>query len=73
MSLDLRKLYLKDLTLLGCTAQTRESFGRLVHYIESGEIKPLVAKVYPLREIVQAQAEFMTRRHIGKIVVTLAA
>jgi len=30
-------------------------FANLVGYIERGEIKPLVASVYPLRDIVAAQ------------------
>lgn len=69
VSLDLRSLYLKDLTFLGCTAQHSDVFQNLVGYIERGEIKPLVAKTYPLKDIVLAQQEFQLKKHIGKIVL----
>lgn len=69
VSLDLRKLYLKDLTLYGCTAQEEGVFEALVGYIERGEVKPLLAQTYPLSDLVQAQRDFLTKRHIGKLVV----
>lgn len=69
VSLDLRKVYLKDLTLHGCTAQDEGVFEALIGYIERGEIKPLLAQTYPLLDLVQAQKDFLTKRHIGKLVV----
>src|SRR6202171_1518048 len=62
VELDLRTLYLKDLRLLGCTVLETEVFGRLVTYIERGEIKPLLAGVHPLADIVLAQQEFLAKR-----------
>lgn len=67
--LDLRTLYLKDLTLYGCTILEPEVFPNLVGYIERGEIRPLVAATYPLSQIVTAQRAFLTKQHIGKIVL----
>ncbi len=67
--MDLRKLYLKDLTLFGCTAQDAEAFPNLVGYVERGEIRPLVARQYPLRDIAAAQEEFLAKKHLGKIVL----
>ncbi len=69
VQMDLRKLYLKDLTLFGCTTQDSHVFPDLVGYIERGEIKPIVAKQYPLRDIAIAQAEFLSKKHVGKIVL----
>ncbi len=69
VALDLRTLYLKDLTLLGCTILEREVFGSLVGYIERGEIKPVLAKTFPLKDIVLAQQEFLSKRFVGKIVL----
>jgi NADPH:quinone reductase-like Zn-dependent oxidoreductase len=67
--LDLRTLYLKDLTLLGGTIQEPEVFGNLIGYIERGEIHPLVAATYPLAEIRAAQEAFLAKRHVGKIIL----
>ena len=69
VSLDVRTLYLKDLTLYGCTYQPVEVFSNLIKYIENGEIKPLVAKTYPLKEIKKAQEDFLLKKHVGKLVL----
>ena len=67
--LDLRTLYLKDLTLFGCTILEPQVFPNLVGYIERGEIRPVVAATWPLAEIVAAQRAFLEKKHIGKIVL----
>ena len=69
VTFDTRDFYLKDLTLIGCTAWDEPIFPNLISYIERGEIKPLVAKVFPLREIVAAQREFLAKRHVGNFVL----
>jgi NADPH:quinone reductase-like Zn-dependent oxidoreductase len=69
VELDLRTLYLKDLKLYGCTVLEREVFANLIGYIERGEIRPLVAQMFPLSAIVAAQTEFLAKRHTGKIVL----
>ena len=69
VQMDLRRLYLKDLTLFGCTSQDAHVFPDLIGYIERGEIKPIVAKQYPLRDIAIAQEEFLAKKHVGKIVL----
>ncbi|KQV18214.1 alcohol dehydrogenase [Pseudomonas sp. Root329] len=69
--IDLRTLYLKDLTLYGCTFQEAEVFTNLISYVESGDIRPVVAKTYPLNEIHQAQEDFLSKAHIGKLVLII--
>ena len=69
VELDLRKLYLKDLTFFGCTAQDGNVFPALVGYLERGEIRPLVSRQYPLRDIVAAQEDFLSKKHVGKIIL----
>ena len=69
VDLDLRTLYLKDLRLVGCTILDPGVFANLVRYIEAGEIRPLVSCTYPLSQIVAAQQAFLTKQHIGKIVL----
>ncbi|MEE8444908.1 MAG: alcohol dehydrogenase family protein [Alphaproteobacteria bacterium] len=69
VELDVRMLYLRDLKLFGCTVLEREVFGNLVGYIERGEIRPVVARTYPLCEIVAAQQEFLGKQFTGKLVL----
>lgn len=69
VTLDVRTLYLKDLSFFGCTALEPDVFANLVRLIERKAIKPLVAKSYPLQEIAQAQIDFAEKNHIGKLVL----
>ena len=69
VTLDMRDMYLKDITLIGCTAWDEPVFSNLVSYIEAGEIQPLLAKTFPLDQIADAQREFMEKKHIGKFVL----
>ncbi|MEY3657732.1 MAG: hypothetical protein RL425_493, partial [Pseudomonadota bacterium] len=69
VDLDLRTLYLKDLRLIGCTVLDPQVFPNLIGYIERKEIKPCIAGTYPLFDIVAAQEAFLSKRHVGKIVL----
>ena len=69
VELDVRNLYLKDLSFFGCTFQDDVVFENLISYIEKNEIRPLVAKTYPLRDIVQAQQDFLSKSQTGKLVL----
>lgn len=69
VDLDLRTLYLRDLTFTGSTVVPPHIFTDVVGYIERGEIKPVLAATYPLEELRDAQAAFIEKTHTGNIVV----
>ena len=69
VELDVRTLYLKDLSFFGCTVLEPEVFGNLVKRIERREIKPLVAEQYSLQDITAAQQAFTEKNHVGKIIL----
>ncbi|WP_247596768.1 alcohol dehydrogenase family protein [Hydrogenophaga sp. PAMC20947] len=73
VELDVRTLYLKDLSLFGCTVLGETVFANLVRRIESGDIQPLVAQTFPLDHIREAQTQFETKAHIGKLVLDIAS
>lgn len=66
---DLRQIYLPDITIHGCTYQPPAVFERLVSLINSGRIRPLVSKTYPLSDIAKAQEDFMSKTLPGKLVL----
>ncbi|PCM45864.1 alcohol dehydrogenase family protein [Marinobacter sp. ANT_B65] len=72
VELDVRTLYLKDLSLFGSTWQPRSVFENLIGYIERNEIRPVVAKTYGLRDVVQAQKDFMAKRFSGKLAIEIS-
>jgi NADPH:quinone reductase-like Zn-dependent oxidoreductase len=69
VELDVRTLYLKDLTLIGCTFQDDIVFENLVGYIERNEIRPLVSATFPLSDIASAQQRFLEKKFVGKLVL----
>ena len=71
VELDLRTLYLKDLTFHGCTITTTNVFPDLVGYIERGEVKPALAATYSLEDFNKGQQAFIDKKHTGNIVVTV--
>ncbi|MEO0359854.1 MAG: zinc-binding dehydrogenase, partial [Pseudomonadota bacterium] len=70
VELDLRTLYLRDLTFAGSTVVAPEVMRNIVRYIEAGEIRPVLAATYPLAELRDAQTAFIAKKHVGNIVVT---
>jgi NADPH:quinone reductase-like Zn-dependent oxidoreductase len=71
VELDLRTMYLRDLTFTGATIVPPGTFAKLVTYIERGEIKPLLAASFPLQQLATAQTAFIKKQHVGNIVVTM--
>ena len=66
---DLRDIYLRDITIHGCTFQPPEVFRRLIDLVNQGLLCPMIAKTYPLSNITQAQADFVAKTHVGKLVL----
>jgi NADPH:quinone reductase-like Zn-dependent oxidoreductase len=69
VALDMRKVYLKDLTLIGCTAWDEPVFANLIALVERNAIQPLLARTYALKDMALAQEAFLAKRHVGKLVV----
>ena len=69
VDLDLRTLYLRDLSFIGSTVIDLGVMANLVRYIEREQIKPVLAASYPLRELHAAQQAFLAKKHTGNIVV----
>ena len=69
VALDMRDMYLKDITLFGSTAWDEPVFPRLVSLIEAGKLIPLVAATYPLEKVAEAQEAFLKKKHVGNFVL----
>ena len=69
VELDVRTLYLKDLSFFGCTFQPDNILEDLVTYIEADEFRPVVSATYPLEDIVTAQEDFLSKKFVGKLVL----
>ncbi len=72
VELDVRTLYLRDLTLLGATYQPENILPDVIRYIERDEIRPVVAETFDLRDMRAAQQAFLSKGHVGKIGICVA-
>ncbi len=71
VELDIRTLYLKDLSFFGCTVLEPQVFQNLVNCIEQGKVNPIIAKTFPLQDINAAQEVFLQKQYVGKLVLTI--
>lgn len=69
VSLDLRRLYLHNLAIIGSSMHTPHHFDLLVAEARHGTIRPPIAATYDLADIHHAQSAFVARHHVGKIVL----
>ncbi|MDP7150518.1 MAG: alcohol dehydrogenase family protein [Paracoccaceae bacterium] len=66
---DLREVYLRDITIHGCTFTPRSVFAELIVLINQGALTPLISATYPLSKIHEAQDTFMQKSLPGKFVL----
>lgn len=66
---DLRRIYLRDITIHGCTFQPSKVFGALIDMVNAGKVRPLISRTYPLDQIGRAQEDFLSKRFPGKLVL----
>lgn len=69
VTLDKRMLYLRDLTVIGCTAWDEPVFPAVLAAAARGAARPPVAATFALAEMAAAQTAFLEKRRVGKIVV----
>jgi NADPH:quinone reductase-like Zn-dependent oxidoreductase len=69
VELDLRLLIYGDLRFAGATVCPPGTFASVIQHIESGALRPVLASVYPLAELVSAQQAFVAKHHVGNMVV----
>ena len=69
VNLDLRTLYLKNLSFFGSTVFLPKTFPSLIQILLNDRLQPAVASIRPLSEIQTAQREFLTKKHVGSMVL----
>lgn len=70
VELDVRRLYLANVALVGSTMHTPAHFETLVDLARRGEVCPVVARAYDLADLATAHADLEGRGLVGKLVVT---
>ncbi len=68
---DMRKVFWKQLSILGTTMGSPEDFAAMVRLVEEKQIQPLAEHVFPLAEGNAALQAMENAEQFGKIVLTI--
>lgn len=66
---DLRYLWVRELAILGSDGWTTDDIRALLGEVESGRIRPVVSRTFPLSEAREAERLLEERRIFGKVLV----
>ncbi len=70
--LTVRRIFWKQLTLLGSSMGTPDDFQRMLRLFAAGELRPVVDRVFPLAEASRALQHMDQGAQFGKIVLRIA-
>jgi NADPH:quinone reductase-like Zn-dependent oxidoreductase len=68
---DVRRLFWNQYSILGSTLGNAAEFADVVRVLGSGALRPLVDRVYPMREVRAAFERLASGEQLGKIVVEM--
>jgi NADPH:quinone reductase-like Zn-dependent oxidoreductase len=67
----LRRIFWNHLKIFGCRAGTREDFHQVLNFFDASQTKPIIDRVFPLKDAAHAQRRMEERKHFGKIVLSM--
>jgi NADPH:quinone reductase-like Zn-dependent oxidoreductase len=67
----LHRIWWKQLSILGSTMGTREDFAGVYELVASGRARPVIDRLFPLREARAAHERLEAGEQFGKIVLTI--
>jgi NADPH:quinone reductase-like Zn-dependent oxidoreductase len=70
--LDLRRVFWKQLDIIGSTMGTQDDFEAMVRYVQSRHITPVVDQIFPLEKTEQAMQRMSAGQQFGKVVLAIA-
>lgn len=68
--IDLRFLFARQLSITGCYMGGLNELRKVISLVEKGKLKPVIDKVFPLREAKHALERMKDRSNFGKIILT---
>jgi NADPH:quinone reductase-like Zn-dependent oxidoreductase len=68
---DIRRIFVKQITIFGSTMGTRHDWEQLNRLLAAKAVRPIVDRTFPLDEAAQAQTLLEHGEHFGKIVLTI--
>ena len=68
---DLSDIYVRQLSIFGARMGTKEEFEKVLGLVSAGKLKPIVDKIFPLKEAAEAQRRMVQGNRIGKIILEI--
>ena len=68
--IDIRKMYQKQLTIMGSALGTRSELRAIMQLAEQGKLNPIIDRVLPLSQAAEAHRILEARENFGKICLT---
>jgi D-arabinose 1-dehydrogenase-like Zn-dependent alcohol dehydrogenase len=68
-SLDARKIFWKQLQIIGTTMGTAEDFNNMLAFLNEKQIVPVVDEIFPMADAEKAFQKMKDSSHVGKIVL----
>lgn len=72
VSLDLRRLFWHQWSILGATLGSQKEYAEIVHHAAGGRLWPVIDRVVPLRDAPAAYQRLATGEQFGKLVIEVA-
>jgi zinc-binding alcohol dehydrogenase/oxidoreductase len=69
--LEIRKFYHRQISLIGTTMGSPQEFAEMLAAVNTGQIKPIIDRTFPLAEASEAHRRLEQRSQFGKIVLTV--
>jgi NADPH:quinone reductase-like Zn-dependent oxidoreductase len=67
--IDIRFIFGKQISLIGSTMGNHQDFRAVTELLRQGKLKPVISRVVPLRDGIEAYRRMEESRHFGKIVL----
>lgn len=69
---DIRRIFWNHLSIFGSTLGSRQEFCQLLRFFDTSGIKPIIDRVFPLKEAAAAQQRLEEGKQFGKIILRIA-
>lgn len=66
---NIHRIYWKQISIHGSTMGSNDDFRRMLRWVRQTEMEPLVDRVYPLEDVVEAEKRLQKGKQFGKIVL----
>lgn len=73
VEVDLRFLFVKQLSIFGSYMGSRKELFDVLKLVEEGKLKPVIDTTFPLKDAAKAQQHMLDRKQFGKIVLAISS